>query len=537
MKSFLTACGLTNPLQLVVESQSSDEGELRLLNQPFAVIGRDPRADVVLDHAKVSRRHIYLQVVDGEAFWIDLERRTGTRGDGDGQKSGWLGGEGTVRAGPYLIRRFVDDSPSDRQPVQSKLPRVAPLVAHAYGPAPLPEVALEFLNGPSQSTSWPVRRVMSLIGSTSGCKFRLTDPSVSRFHGSLLRTAAGLWVVDLLGHGGITVNDRQVRFGPLADGDVLVVGRYQIRVHSRPTRERSANGSADRGRPKSPARPPRNENVSNGLRVDEWVAAAKPVTHITGEPNKPQFPTAIQAASSFPMTELMAFQPAFPRKFAASELNESMLVPLVNQFGLMHQQMFDQFQQAMAMMVQMFGTMHRDQMEVIRAELDQLKDLTEEFHALKSELAQRTRVQPGETAPSAPGIGRAELGQATTTEPSASPQAPILERSGVKEPAQVRATSGIQPPSSTSRVPEPQSSSISSHPSARPPSKPVTAQPLPSERNRAADHHSQAKNDGASPAADSDRDSVAWLHQRIMTLQQERETRWQKILKLLPGVS
>ena len=42
-----------------------------------------------------------------------------------------------------------------------------------------------------------------------------------------------------------------------------------------------------------------------------------------------------------------------------------MLVPLVNQFGLMQQQMFDQFQQAMAMMVQMFGTMHRDQMEVI----------------------------------------------------------------------------------------------------------------------------------------------------------------------------
>ena len=72
-----------------------------------------------------------------------------------------------------------------------------------------------------------------------------------------------------------------------------------------------------------------------------------------------------------------------------------MLVPLVNQFGLMQQQMFDQFQQAMAMMVQMFGTMHRDQMEVIRAELDQLRELTEEFHALKNELAKRTQDQTG----------------------------------------------------------------------------------------------------------------------------------------------
>ena len=78
MKSFLTACGLADSLQLVVESQRAAEGELRLLHQPFALIGRDPRADVILDHAQVSRRHVYLQVVDGRAFWVDLESRTGT---------------------------------------------------------------------------------------------------------------------------------------------------------------------------------------------------------------------------------------------------------------------------------------------------------------------------------------------------------------------------------------------------------------------------------------------------------------------------
>ena len=59
-----------------------------------------------------------------------------------------------------------------------------------------------------------------------------------------------------------------------------------------------------------------------------------------------------------------------------------MLVPLVNHFGDIQQQMFDQFQ---PMMLQMFRTMHREQMEVIRAELD-LHDLTG-----KNELANRTR--------------------------------------------------------------------------------------------------------------------------------------------------
>jgi pSer/pThr/pTyr-binding forkhead associated (FHA) protein len=82
MKSFLTACGLAGPLQLVVESQSAEGGELRLLHQPFALIGRDPRADLVLDHARVSRRHVYFQVIEGRAFWVDLvtERRKSLAG-------------------------------------------------------------------------------------------------------------------------------------------------------------------------------------------------------------------------------------------------------------------------------------------------------------------------------------------------------------------------------------------------------------------------------------------------------------------------
>ena len=88
----------------------------------------------------------------------------------------------------------------------------------------------------------------------------------------------------------------------------------------------------------------------------------------------------------------MSSQATFPSlKMAPSESAEAMLVPLVNHFGDIQQQMFDQFQQAMAMMLQMFGTMHREQMEVIRGELDRLHDLTEEFHSLKNELANRTQ--------------------------------------------------------------------------------------------------------------------------------------------------
>ena len=110
MKSFLTACGVDDSLQLIVESQSANEGELRLLHQPFAVIGRDPRVDMVLDHSQVSRRHVYLQMVEGRAFWVDLESRTGTRGEGSLRRFGWLDGGQALCVGPYVIRRFVGDS-------------------------------------------------------------------------------------------------------------------------------------------------------------------------------------------------------------------------------------------------------------------------------------------------------------------------------------------------------------------------------------------------------------------------------------------
>jgi pSer/pThr/pTyr-binding forkhead associated (FHA) protein len=487
MKSFLTACGLVGPLQLVVETQSAEEGELRLLHQPFALIGRDPQADLVLDHVRVSRRHVYFQVIEGRAFWVDLESRTGTRADGASQKSGWLEGGRTLCVGPYVIRRFVGDSQIGNDPPQGKLPLEAPFVAVGYNHASLPEVALEFLNGPSQATAWPVRRVLSLIGSASGCKFRLTDASVSRFHGSFLRTSAGLWIVNLLGQGGITVNEVPVRFSHLADGDLLRIGRYQIRVRCRLGRQGLAKELPDRTSAKAFTRPPRRERVSNGFKSPDWAAAAVPFVPGTEVATQAQFPLAIPALSALTDIEIMASEATFPLKLAPPGSTESILVPLINQFGFMQQQMFDQFQQAMAMMVQMFGTMHREQMEMIQAEL------AEEFHALKKELANRT--------------------QERDTTVSSAPD-----------------------PSLASSVPEQQSSPSARHSSLPPASKRPAAQP-PAEEVQESGLRSQAKTNDTSDPIDSERDSIVWLHQRIMTLQRERETRWQKILKLLPGVS
>ena len=261
---------------LLLKTRMQQKVDYGCLYQPFAVIGRDLRADVVLDHADVSRRHVYLQVIEGRVFWVDLESRTGTRNESESQRFGWLEGGRTLFVGPYVIRRFVGDSQAIEKRHRSDLPRNTPFVARPSTHATQSEVALEFLNGPSQSMLKPVHRVLSLIGSASGCKFRLTDSSVSRFHGSLLQTSAGLWIVDLLGQKGITVNDVPVRCSRLVDGDVVRIGRYQIRIRCRLRAQESGKGLIDLGHVAFLPKAVRQSRSSLSLNSIGWAPVTAP---------------------------------------------------------------------------------------------------------------------------------------------------------------------------------------------------------------------------------------------------------------------
>ena len=111
MKSFLNACGFREPLRLIVEGPQRPARGPRTLPQPFAVLGRDPRADMILDDLKVSRRHVYIQAVAGQVFWVDLESRTGTCDETGTRKWGWLGD-----AGPAPDRPVRDPTGRRRRP-------------------------------------------------------------------------------------------------------------------------------------------------------------------------------------------------------------------------------------------------------------------------------------------------------------------------------------------------------------------------------------------------------------------------------------
>lgn len=472
MSLFLNACGMKRPLQIEVENRVSRRIEIRSLDQPFAVIGRDPNCDVVLDDKQVSRRHAYLQVIGGQLFWVDLDSQLGTYADGQALKAGWLGDGRTIAVGSNDLRRLGErENPGAER--ESGLPQGSPLVWRTYGTQELADVTVEFLNGPSESKAWPIHRVLSLIGTARRCKFRLADRSVEPFHCTLLRTPQGLFVVDLLGGEGIKVNDIPVRSAHIKDEGLIQVGRYLIRVRCRVP-------EVDPGREFS-SRP------NPGVMV-QAAGIGLPAT-------LPLYPLA--GHSMTPRTEVMPYGGgvSYPVPVERNEIAETLLVPLVSQFGEMQQQMFDQFQQTMSMLVQMFGKMHESQMELVRQEFSRLNELTEEINGLKSELAEMTRKQTA----------------------AASPQP--------------------QPQSQPEPAPRP-----------RPVTPTVSAAPFQSQEKPVKKVASQAPGGVASEsrprpepspggADPGDRDVIVWLHQRITKIQDEREGRWQKILKLLPGAS
>lgn len=214
MDLFLRACGAGGPLQLNLEWPGSSEGEDLSFDTPYVVIGHDPGSDLVLEHGEVSDRHTYLQLIGGQLLCVDLGGRGDTATGGRRQGVRWIEPRETILIGPYRIRLVGGDSDSPE----------------ALDDHDLPPLTLDLSHRGFEATECPLAGGVALVGSSANCQVRLLDPDVSDSHCSLLYTATGVWVVDLLGKGGIRVNGVPVRHAMLYQGDELQVGASTIRV-------------------------------------------------------------------------------------------------------------------------------------------------------------------------------------------------------------------------------------------------------------------------------------------------------------------
>jgi pSer/pThr/pTyr-binding forkhead associated (FHA) protein len=372
MDEFLEACGASGPLRLAVEeahpSASGAGAGARVLEQPFAVIGRDPRCDVVLDHPEVSPRHVYLQIVNGRLLYIDLGSRSGVSHAGKRRKVGWLARDEALRIGPYRVRLHGGDSARGDAP---SLPAADAAMAFEDGRV-LDAMALELSHRAVRSSRCEARSGLALIGSGADCPVRLVDPSVATYHAALLRAPAGAWVVDLLGEGGIRRDGQAVRAAKLVEGDAIQLGHSVMRVAgTAPAPAPVAITPAIEPPPPAPL-----------VQDDAFVFGSRREVSANVEPPAP--------SSMIPMEQVM-------------ELVEGVIAPMVSQGGLMREQMVGEFHQARAALYETFTTLHQEQSAVFHHELDQLRLLAQDLTRLRADLdRQLQRLAQRDAAPIAP---------------------------------------------------------------------------------------------------------------------------------------
>jgi pSer/pThr/pTyr-binding forkhead associated (FHA) protein len=165
---------------------------------------------------------------------------------------------------------------------------------------------------------------------------------------------------------------------------------------------------------------------------------------------------------------------------AAPSADQSILLPILNEFNLMQQHMMEQFHQTMLMMAEMFTSLHREQTELVREEMEHLRRLTQELTLLQGELARQRIEEP--TPPCVPDpvvVTENRETVPTTTADEEPPAAPV------------------------------------------PPTEPLKFAP--------------AQPQGAASPLPAPAEVHEWLNRRIVALQEERQGRWQKLLRFVRG--
>ena len=67
----------------------------------------------------------------------------------------------------------------------------------------------------------------------------------------------------------------------------------------------------------------------------------------------------------------------------AADLVDRIVAPLIQQFGMLQQQMVDEMNQSPAMMFETFASMHQEQSAFLNRELEQLRKLSQELQTLR----------------------------------------------------------------------------------------------------------------------------------------------------------
>lgn len=131
------------------------------------------------------------------------------------------------------------------------------LLTDGDGLVPSRAATLTCLTGLDVGRTFPLADEKTDIGRGTQVDFRLRDRAVSRAHVRVLRKGAQFTLVDLDSPNGVYLNGHRVqRPEPLAEGDVIELGKTLLRFQAAVEEPPPASESAEPSEPSEPALPP-----------------------------------------------------------------------------------------------------------------------------------------------------------------------------------------------------------------------------------------------------------------------------------------
>ncbi len=226
--SLRDALGVSRPIRVAVTSRAHAQPEIVSIDGPYGIVGRGSGCDITLADRLVSFRHVYLQAFGDRVVCVDLLSPNPITWTGP-ETSVWMSPQHRVTVGPYTLQLSDDGWESDNSDWPSPLDcKTRENDSTPFGALPL--VHLELMNRQFKGMTWPINRVLTLVGRDERCRITCADERISRVHCSLLLTPHGLWAIDLLGRGGLRVNGQPRRCAYLASDDELRIGQYLMKA-------------------------------------------------------------------------------------------------------------------------------------------------------------------------------------------------------------------------------------------------------------------------------------------------------------------
>jgi pSer/pThr/pTyr-binding forkhead associated (FHA) protein len=202
--------------RLTVAVEGASHAFEKSFDQPFLRVGSHASADLALKEDGVAYRHLYIHATNEGVYCTDLSKRKSI----GGRSRGWLTPDRVVKLGDVRLRAWT-------QPlIRFPLPQ-GDLQDRITGDTQVP--ALSIFNQGAFLSEAQIRRKLTLVGRAPPSVLRINSSLISRCHCAFYWDYDVLWVIDLLGSGGITYRGQRITATPLPLGDQVSLGEITLK--------------------------------------------------------------------------------------------------------------------------------------------------------------------------------------------------------------------------------------------------------------------------------------------------------------------